>query len=77
MARCRRRPVGDELEVRLGSLRKRHVEERGVAFELRERETGMRSVDNRLEQLRDYVLCVREARPMEFHEARVAGDVGD
>ena len=73
----RRALLGDELEAGLGVRRIRDVEERGVALELRELQVRLRRVDHRLEQLRDDVLRVREARLMEFHEARVAGDVGD
>ncbi len=73
----RRALLGDELEAGLGVRRKRDIEECGVAFELRELQVRLRRVDHRLEQLRDDVLRVREARAMELHEARVAGDVGD
>jgi hypothetical protein len=34
-------------------------------------------VDHGFEQLRDDLLRVREARAVEFHEPRVAADVGD
>ena len=62
----RRRLLRDELEAGLRASRKRDIEEGRVALELRQLEVRLRRVDHGLEQLRDDLLRVGEARTWNF-----------
>ena len=47
------------------------------SLELGQLQIVARRVDHGFKELRDDLLRVGEARPVELHEARVAADVGD